>query len=77
MKGIKTRFCKNYKGKTVEVWFYPSGSSIPCRKVIGKVTYIHTAQGIKDSNYITIVDRQGKEIPQYRMEYFTIRGEVV
>ena len=74
---MKTKFCKNYKGKTVEVWFYPIGSSKPCRKVIGKVTYIHTAQGIKDSNYITIVDKQGNQIPQKTMEYFTIKGAVV
>lgn len=51
----------NYKGKIVTVAFYKYFTSKPYKIVTGKVTYIHTSQGIMDTAYITIIDDKGKK----------------
>ena len=52
----------NLRGKIAKVRIYKSGSGKVLRTYIGKVSQIHTATGIRDDTYFTIVDRKDREI---------------
>ena len=60
------------RGKTVEVTFYKVFSSVPIRKVVGKVTRIHTPRLTGDRSDIELVDVYGQRHTPDFNEYFVV-----